>query len=244
MQIKEKLKISDTFYFPLIISIEKRQNSRASIGKKSLRIRLPEFLTESERQAQIEKFKKWAVKHLQKKAPAIEMNFAKSYKDGEIITVRGKNFRLHINTTSKTRYYARIIDGDIFIEVPANARPEFIQEHLRILVIKCISNHFYMDIAQRLIELNKKYFQRRIVKFSLRYMNSRWGSCSPRGHISISSRLLLAPPDVMDYVLIHELAHLVHHNHSYEFWNEVKRAMPDYKEKEKWLRDNDYHADF
>lgn len=244
MIIEEKLKISDSFDFPLIITIEKRNSSRASIGKKAVHFRISQSLSIHEREMQIEKFRAWALKHLSKKAPAIEKNFAKRYDNGNIVPIRGKSFLLHIKNVDRKRYYARITEGNIFIEIPTEAHPDYITENVRMLVIKCISNHFYMDIANRLIELNKVFFQKRIVKFSLRYMNSRWGSCSRKGDISISSRLLLAPTEVMDYVLIHELAHLVHHNHSYEFWNEVQRVMPDYKVHEKWLRENDYNADF
>ena len=65
-----------------------------------------------------------------------------------------------------------------------------------------------------------------------------WGSCSEKGNINISTRLLFAPEDVLEYVCIHELAHLIEQNHSEKFWQLVKNAMPNYQEKRKWLKEN------
>ena len=67
---------------------------------------------------------------------------------------------------------------------------------------------------------------------------SRWGSCSSNGTLSFSWRLMLAPPRVLDYVVIHELCHLTHMNHSKDFWDMVESIDADYKEHRKWLKDN------
>ncbi len=62
----------------------------------------------------------------------------------------------------------------------------------------------------------------------IRDQKTRWGSCSPRGTISINWRLLLAPLEILDYVVVHELCHLLHPNHSPRFWREVERVLPHY----------------
>ncbi|WP_133627269.1 M48 family metallopeptidase [Fonticella tunisiensis] len=67
---------------------------------------------------------------------------------------------------------------------------------------------------------------------------SIWGSCSSRGNINFNWRLIMAPLSVIDYVVIHELCHLKHQDHSSKFWSLVEYVMPDYKEKKKWLREN------
>ena len=67
---------------------------------------------------------------------------------------------------------------------------------------------------------------------------TRWGSCSSNGTLSFSWRLMLAPPRVLDYVVIHELCHLTHMNHSREFWDKVASHDPDYREHRKWLKEN------
>ncbi len=67
----------------------------------------------------------------------------------------------------------------------------------------------------------------------------RWGSCSPRGKLSFSWRLIMAPLRVIDYVVIHELAHIPVRNHSGEFWNLLGSFMPDFKNQKKWLFENE-----
>jgi hypothetical protein len=71
---------------------------------------------------------------------------------------------------------------------------------------------------------------------SIRDQRSRWGSCSPSGRISLNWRLIQLPPAVCDYVLLHELTHLRHLNHSARFWRELERLSPHHAEARRWLR--------
>lgn len=67
---------------------------------------------------------------------------------------------------------------------------------------------------------------------------TRWGSCSPRGAVSLSWRLVLAPEEVLDYLIVHELCHMAHPDHSEAFWNHVGAFLPDYARQREWLRHN------
>lgn len=68
---------------------------------------------------------------------------------------------------------------------------------------------------------------------------TRWGSCNAqRKSLNFTWRLMMAPPEIVDYVVVHELCHLKHPNHSPEFWKEVERILPDYKRRRKWLKEN------
>ena len=75
-------------------------------------------------------------------------------------------------------------------------------------------------------------------RITIRSQKSRWGSCSAQGNLNFNCLLLLAPPEVLDYVVVHELCHRKHMNHSPGFWAEVERVMLDYRQWKKWLRDN------
>ena len=69
--------------------------------------------------------------------------------------------------------------------------------------------------------------------------NRRWGSCAPNDRLNFSWRLVMAPIRVIDYVVVHELAHITHKNHSRRFWSRVKEMCPDYKDAKTWLRANE-----
>ena len=75
-------------------------------------------------------------------------------------------------------------------------------------------------------------------RVTIRNQKTRWGSCSSKGNLNFNIALMRAPIEVLDYVVVHELCHRKHMNHSKDFWNEVARVIPDYKTYEKWLKDH------
>lgn len=121
---------------------------------------------------------------------------------------------------------------------------------------KLMKIHLTAAESRRLETLEKRYrnaaraqFENRVAYYhpltgghftsiTIRDQKSRWGSCSSRGTLSFNYRLIFAPPAVLDYVVVHELCHLTHMNHSRDFWNMVGTIMPDYKARRGWLRDH------
>ena len=75
-------------------------------------------------------------------------------------------------------------------------------------------------------------------RITVRSQRTRWGSCSANGNLSFNCLLMLCPPEVVDYVVVHELCHRRQMNHSPAFWAEVERILPDYRARKQWLKDN------
>ena len=100
----------------------------------------------------------------------------------------------------------------------------------------------YRDAAKEYIPKRVEYYHSltggNYEKITIRDQKPRWGSCSSNGTLSFNYRLMLAPPRVLDYVVVHELCHLTHMNHSPAFWDMVASILPEYKEYRKWLTDN------
>lgn len=89
-------------------------------------------------------------------------------------------------------------------------------------------------IVQRIVDL----FGDRIAvptKIDLRDIGFRWGSCTKEGKVLISWRAIQLPMDALEYVIVHEMVHLLHHNHDEDFWHQLHKVIPDYEERKEWL---------
>ncbi len=75
-------------------------------------------------------------------------------------------------------------------------------------------------------------------RITIRNQKTRWGSCSGRGNLNFNCLLMKTPPEVLDYVVVHELCHRKEMNHSNRFWAEVERVLPGYRDARKWLKEN------
>ncbi|NMC36639.1 M48 family metallopeptidase [Candidatus Beckwithbacteria bacterium] len=98
---------------------------------------------------------------------------------------------------------------------------------------------WHRNEARKAINLSVKSFSKamevNVMVVRLKDQSSRWGSCSSASNLNFSWRLILTPPEVLNYVVIHELAHLTHMNHSRKFWDLVEKFDPDYREHRRWL---------
>jgi len=75
-------------------------------------------------------------------------------------------------------------------------------------------------------------------RITIRSQRTRWGSCSAKGNLNFNCLLMLTPPEILDYVVVHELCHRRELNHSAAFWAEVERVLPDYRVSRKWLKEH------
>lgn len=180
-----------------------------------------------------------------KKPHTLQFFDTKTYKDGDTLTVNQRTYLLKITLEDRKTHTAKMLPNKIIALKLAMADTEGGQQKaISTLLSRTIANDNAAEFTRRVNELNFQFFKKNIKSINFKYNHSNWGSCSRANNLNFSSRLLFAPDDVQDYVIIHELAHLVELNHSDKFWKLVSDAMPDYMEKEKWLKKNSHSCRF
>jgi hypothetical protein len=134
-----------------------------------------------------------------------------------------QQIRIEARDTGLVACYA---DRCVAVASALDVRPE-IERDLRALAKQRLVPRLYALAAQQ---------QLTVTRVTIRNQRSRWGSCSRAGAIALNFRLVQMPPDIRDYVLIHELMHLKQQNHGRRFWALVEQACPSFRDAERWLR--------
>ena len=237
------IRIDDTDV-PVKIITEKRRSIRAYMGKETVIMRFPDHLTVADRVKHQQRLEGWLHKQYAKREGLFQRYQAADYQNGDTLRVGQRQYELQITTASRKTSAGKIEEGVLKLKLSDQLNDQQRSEVLRKLLSRLVAADYLPYITHRVHELNERYFQRPIKAVRLKYNHTNWGSCSSTGNINLSTRLLFAPSDVIDYVIIHELAHLIELNHSARFWAQVERAMPNYKEKEDWLNEFGAKCDF
>lgn len=234
---RETVEIDD-YRIPVRIITERyRTSTRASVTAQAMFIRLPEGLSPADKSAQLRNMLDWMRETLAKKPEAFarfrKVALAGAYR----LRVRDEAFRITL-VPHQLRHHKIIRTAPLTLEARVNTEDGRLASGklLPKLLAKYFGGIHLPRVAERVHQLNDLHFQRPVNAVKLSDTYSRWGSCSSKGNINLATRLILAPDEVLDAVIIHELAHLVEANHSPRFWAQVERALPNHKEYDVWLK--------
>lgn len=190
------------------------------------RVTIPRGGSQAEALAFVERNRDWLAEQFQRNQT--HPRHPATWNIGAEIWFRGEQVFLEANASGEISFGAEVLAVK---DSSADLRPA-IEKHLRQLATR--------ELPPRVREFAAQH-QFTVQRITVRNQKSRWGSCSRRGTISLNWRLIQTPDFVRDYIILHELAHLRHMNHSARFWTEVERLCPDFRAAEKWLK---AHRDF
>ncbi len=171
----------------------------------------------------------------------------------EIIRSRRKTISLEITEDLKVRIRAPKTMSKKRIREFATERMEWIMSHLekmeakqeKLASVEKLSKEELSELADKAVS----YIPGRVAHFAqkigvtygritIRNQQTRWGSCSSKGNLNFNCLLMLTPPEIIDYIVVHELCHRLEMNHSKRFWDKVALIIPDYRKCERWLKEN------
>ncbi len=209
------------------VKYSKRKTISISIDEKgNILVKAPYNVTIGEIEEVVSKHSRWIDN---------KINQVKNYKQlpKDKILFLGEEKKININIQQDLKKEYVVFTNDEFTVYVTN------KEHVKIV------------LKRYLIEVARNIIKNKINKYSLilgvspnmirmKDTKTRWGSCSYVNNLNFNYRLVMAREDVLEYVVLHEMCHIIHKNHSKEFYNLVGSIMKDYKEKELYLRENGY----
>lgn len=214
--------------FDYQIYFKKRKSISITIDKDaSVIVSAPRYIPKKYIDNFIKSKSSWIEKNLQKIKEHKKI-IKKGFYNGEEFQYLGNKIKL----TLSDKYFKGIkFDGGNFYISKSN-----IDNGNRLF------HEFYFNKANEILKERTIFYAKKynfnINNLRISNANTRWGSCNIKKDISLNWKLVMADIKIIDYVIIHELAHTVEHNHSKNFWKIVEDIIPDYKEKRIWLRKN------
>jgi len=222
---------------------EPRKNVRASMTKNGAILRIPLGLTQERKNHFYGWFNDWLKSQLQNEKSK-QLLLGKTYHHADTINVYNRIYSLDIQFSNRKTHGAKLKKNTIYLSLNQNDVPAHIQKSIRQLISRVVAQDCLPEFEKRVDYWNDTYFQETINQIRFKNNQTNWGSCSSKRNLNFSTRLLFATPEAIDYVIVHELAHLKELNHSAKFWKIVSDVMPNYKVQEKWLDKNGHLCQF
>jgi len=217
-----------------VVHSKRAKRLRVTVSGAEVTVTLPAGVRVGEAEKMLQQHATWLLKQLDrapsKRAPAKIL-------PADVILLRGEVKRVEVIAEAERQSRVRVdeVKDRLVIRVPRTTAGN--RKAGRSLAVPWLKAQARDEIEATA----KKQAARMGVSFrsiTIRDQKTRWGSCSNRGTLSFNWRLVMAPPAVLEYVVIHELAHLKQANHSKAFWQVVAQYCPDYKTARAWLRSN------
>jgi len=193
-------------------------------------ILVPDKLSDRQVEALLESKRKWIYKGLAEWQDLNARRVHRDYVNGEGFLYLGRSYRLKL--VADLAEPLMLKDGYFCLRTSNGSLPD----------ADAAFKAFYRAKGAVRIPPRVAYYQAKMdvaaKAVKLLDLKHRWASCSPRGNLNFHWKCMMAPLTILDYIVVHELAHLVYPNHTKAFWNEVDKVMPDFMERKEWLRVN------
>jgi predicted metal-dependent hydrolase len=194
---------------------------------RSIIVRAPRHLSRERIDTFVQRKRLWLFDKLRSKQKFPPEPVEKEFVSGETLIYLGRHYRLQVTS--------RAIDGIHFHQ-------EFLISKDNHVAASELFKQWYIQKAKEKIIPRVREFAKTLGvsynRIKISDMRYRWGSCTPSNNLNFNWKLIKAPMFVIDYVIVHELAHLLEPNHTEEFWNIVAVQVPKYEKAKEWLREN------
>lgn len=223
------------FDLPLVILRTNRKKTVSiEVTPSNIKVSAPKHLSDRVITDFIIERSRWIEKNVQLQL-AQPKQIPRTWTDGEMFAYLGQEYAL--NVTRKSADMVEIGEGSLNVAIPFGTLELDEKNTVKSLVLA-----WYKQKATKTLTA-KSFCYSKLLKVEptsvrVREYKSQWGSCSVSGVISYDWRIIMAPLKVVDYLVVHELAHLLEHNHSQKYWKHVETTIPNFREQQSWLKLN------
>jgi predicted metal-dependent hydrolase len=211
----------------------------ASVDGSTITIKIPVSWPREEGFRAFLDLEKKILRKLAKNPDAFAAPIPVAFSDGQEVTLMGKRFILRKSAGRGERTSSARLEGEnVVVRLSPSLPSEREAAVFTNLSRRVMASAVHSEVEARVRRISREHFQSEPSKVFIKDSMTNYGSCSLKDNVNLSFRLLLAPETVLDYVIVHELAHLKEKNHSPAFWSLVEKAMPNYKEYRQWLKEN------
>lgn len=210
-----------------IIRSRRRSVSLEITRNAQLIVRMPKYASVADVKRFILEKRDWIEKKIAEASVRVNAHAPKRFVSGEGFYYLGEKYRLSITENQNPKF--KFQNGFYLSKYSHNKAKN--------LFINWYKKQAKINIPKR-VRWFADLHHLKFAKIKITSASRRWGSCTSRGNLNFTWRLMLLPLKILDYVVAHEISHLVHHNHSKRFWAQVEKIIPDYKERRKWLKKN------
>jgi len=220
-----------------IIRSRRRKTLSLEVSSTGVKARAPERMRDATIRKFIQSKYNWIVRHLENLPRPME---PLRLVDGCELNLLGQTYQLRTAKGRKAVYIADEWEIVVPIVNSGLAPEESVRRKLTKWYKEVAMRHLQVRVANHAASMLSSRTSNDAAdpKIKVRDYKRRWGSCNHRGDLSFNWRIIMAPESVMEYVVIHELAHLREFNHSARFWRIVEQQMPGWREQQQWLADN------
>ena len=218
-----------------VIRRPRRKTASISVKDNIVTVLVPQNLSEERVEQVVRRKSRWIRKKLKYNLEVRKTYRPKEYVSGEAFSYLGMHYRLKIVDGESEKVSLK--NGRLYVNVPQSLSGEARDKLIVTQLTEWYQEHALIAIGEKV----KKFSAQIVVqpkKIGIKGYKSRWGSCNSKGEVYFNWRIIMAPQRIIDYMVAHELCHLIHHNHSKAYWKLLESVIPDYKESKEWLKVN------
>ena len=216
-----------------VIKTERKRTASISVKDSAVLVTVPQTLSIGKVHEIVAKKRRWFQGKLNYYKQTQNLSKTKEYVSGEGFAYLGRNYRLKVLTGKLNGVQFK--NGKLVVHIPKEY-----SKSKRENKVKQLLEQWYRERA--LVKLQEK--TRRLARkvgvepksVSIKSYKGRWGGCNSKQELFFNWNIIIAPNRIVDYVVVHELVHLIHHDHGKAYWKRLKSVFPDYEECKEWLK--------